>query len=163
MSTLLEAFGGIGIALFGAGLAVLLCCIGSAKGTGAGGEAASGLTAQHPEMASKAMILQVLPGTQGLYGLVIWFMAAMKLGIFDGGFIEISINQGFQVFFACLPMAVGGLISAIFQGRVAVAGITMMGKQPQSWSKGLLYCGIVEFYAILSLLASFLMINAISF
>ena len=63
---------------------------------------------------------------------------------------------------ACLPMALGGLFSAIAQGRVAAASINILAKKPDDWSKGMVLCITVEFYAILALLASMLMIINIS-
>ncbi len=158
----LEAFGGLALALFGGSLAVGLSCVGSAKGTGIAGEAASGVVSEDPSKFGKSMILQVLPGTQGLYGLVIWFLVASKVGILGGGLASgMSTACGWQIFFACLPMALGGLLSAIAQGRVAASGIGILAKKPDDWSKGILFCVMVEFYAILSLLVSFLMINGI--
>ncbi len=71
-------------------------------------------------------------------------------------------TQGLQYFVACLPMALGGMISAIAQGRVACASINLLAKKPDHWSKGMVLCVTVEFYAILSLLASMLMIINIS-
>ena len=159
-----ESFGGLAIALAGAGLAVGLSCIGSAKGTGVTGEAASGLASEDPAKFGKSLILQVLPGTQGLYGLVAWFLAVNKLGLLSGGgAMDVTLQQGWQIFFACLPMALGGLLSAIAQGRVAAAAINILAKKPDDWSKGILYCVMVEFYAILSLLVTFLMINGLPF
>ena len=84
-----EAFGGIGLAFLGAALAVGLCCVGSARGTGMVGEAATGLLTEAPEHFSKCLILQVLPGTQGLYGLVIWFFALFTMG----HFLAVLIND----------------------------------------------------------------------
>ncbi len=159
----LESFGGLALALAGASLAVVLSCIGSAKGTGLAGEAASGLVAEDPAKFGKAMILQVLPGTQGLYGLVAWFIVVGKIGILGTGVIDITVMQGMQLFFASLPMALGGLLSAIAQGRVAAAAINILAKKPDDWSKGILFCVMVEFYAILSLLATFLMLNGLTF
>ena len=158
---MLETFGGLAIALLGAGLAVGLACIGSAKGTGMVGEAAAGIVSEDPSKFGKAMILQVLPGTQGLYGLVAWFLVANKIGRLGGSLVDISVTQGIQIFMACLPAALGELLSAIAQGRVAVASINILAKKPDDWSKGILFCVMVEFYAILSLLASFLMINGL--
>lgn len=153
----LNTIGGYAIALFGAGLAAFLACIGSAKGTGIAGEAAAGLAAEDPSKFGKALILQVIPGTQGLYGFVIWFLAFGKL------VPGMSVDQGMQVFSACLPIAVGGLLSGIAQGKVAAASVNILAKKPDDWSKGMIFCIIVEFYAILSLLASFLMLNRLSF
>ena len=66
--------------------------------------------------------------------------------------------EGATIFAACLPIALGGWLSAIFQGRVAAASINVVAKKPDDWSKGIILCGIVEFYAILSLLASVLLL-----
>lgn len=67
-------FGALGIAL-----AVGLACIGSAKGVGLAGEAVTGLLTEQPEKFGKALILQLLPGTQGLYGFVVGLLALGKL------------------------------------------------------------------------------------
>ena len=158
MSAFLEQFGGIGLAFLGAALAVGLCCVGSARGTGMTGEAAAGLLSTAPEHFSKCLILQVIPGTQGLYGLVIWFFALNVMGAFSGGIQPLTITQGLTIFVSCLPMAMGGWRSAIYQGRVAAASINIVAKQPDDWSKGIILCVIVEFYAILSLLASILLL-----
>ena len=157
MAAFFELFGGTGLALLGASLAVALCCIGSAKGTGMVGEAAAGLVSEDPDASTKCLVLQVLPGTQGLYGLVVWFFALYQMGMI-GGEVNLTISQGMAYFVACLPMAIGGLLSAIAQGRVAAGSINILAKKPEHWSKGLILCGIVEFYAILSLLASMLML-----
>ena len=158
MADFIAQFGGIGLAFLGAALAVGLCCVGSAKGTGITGEAATGILSENPEHFSKCLILQVIPGTQGLYGLVIWFFALYTMGAFSGGIQELSITQGLTIFVSCLPMAMGGWRSAIYQGRVAAASINIVAKQPDDWSKGIILCVIVEFYAILSLLASILLL-----
>ena len=155
---LIESFGGLALALFGSGLAAALSCIGSAKGTGIAGEAATGLLCEDPSKFGKAMILQVLPGTQGLYGIVVWFFAIFTMGFMDGTAFDMTVFEGLQYFGACLPMALGGLFSAIAQGRVAAGSINILAKQPDHWSKGMVLCITVEFYAILSLLASMLMI-----
>ena len=158
MVAFFELFGGVSLAFLGAALSVLLACIGSAKGTGIVGEAATGVIASNPEHFSKCLILQVLPGTQGLYGLVTWFFALFTLGAFSGGIVDITVAQGSTIFVSCLPAGFGGWLSAIFQGRVAAASINIVAKRPDAASKGIILCGIVEFYAILSLLASILLL-----
>ena len=158
MADFIAQFGGIGLAFLGAALAVGLCCVGSAKGTGITCEAATGILSENPEHFSKCLILQVIPGTQGLYGLVIWFFALYTMGAFSGGIQPLTITQGLTIFVSCLPMAMGGWRSAIYQGRVAAASINIVAKQPNDWSKGIILCVIVEFYAILSLLASILLL-----
>ena len=155
----LNTIGGFAIAMLGAALAAVLPGIGSAKGTGMTGEAGAGLISQDPSKFGKALILQVIPGTQGLYGFVIFFLAFTKI---SGSLGSMTVAQGMQVFGACLPIALGGLLSAIAQGRVAAASINILAKKPDDWSKGMIMCIVVEFYAILCLLASFLMLNAIN-
>ena len=159
MAEFFAQFGGIGLAFLGAALAVGLCCVGSAKGTGMVGEAATGVISEAPENFSKCLILQVLPGTQGLYGMVAWFFVLFVLGVFGGsGIQQITVAQGLGVFVSCLPIALGGWLSAIYQGRVATASINIVAKRPEESTKGIILCGIVEFYAILSLLATILLL-----
>ena len=162
MNVFFDFFSGTGLAFLGAALAVGLCCVGSARGTGCVGEAATGLLSEAPEHFSKCMVLQVLPGTQGLYGLVVWFFAVFRMGLLSGTLPQLTVAQGCQYLAACLPMALGGLFSAIAQGRVAAGSINILAKKPDDWSKGMVLCITVEFYAILSLLASMLMIINIS-
>ena len=115
------------------------------------------IVSQDPSKSGKVMVLQLLPGTQGLYGLVVWFFALYQMGMI-GGEVRLTIPQGMAYFVACLPMAIGGFLSAIAQGRVAAGSINILARKPEHWSKGLILCGIVEFYAILSLLASVLLL-----
>lgn len=157
----LESFGGLALALLGSGLAVGLSCVDSAKGTGIAGEAGTGLLCEDPSKSGKVMVLQLLPGTQGLYGMVVWFFALIRMNFMGNAAavaVSMTVQQGLAYFAACMPMAIGGLLSAIAQGRVAAGSINILAKKPDDWSKGLILCGIVEFYAILSLLASMLML-----
>ena len=157
MEAFFNFFDGQALAFLGSAIAVAMCCVGSAKGTGMAGEAATGVVSESPENFSKCLILQVLPGTQGLYGLVAWFMVMLNVGVFGGSPVS-TVQQGMAYFAACMPIAFGGLLSAIAQGRVAAGSINILAKKPDDWSKGLILCGIVEFYAILSLLASILLV-----
>ena len=157
----LESFGGLALALLGSGLAVGLSCVGSAKGTGIAGEAGTGLLCEDPSKSGKVMVLQLLPGTQGLYGMVVWFFALIRMNFMGNAAAvagSMTVQQGLAYFAACMPMAIGGLLSAIAQGRVAAGSINILAKKPDDWSKGLILCGIVEFYAILSLLCSMIML-----
>lgn len=154
MLAFLESIGGMGFAILGAALTAALCCVGSAKGTGMVGEAAAGLTSEDPDKSTKCLILQVLPGTQGLYGFVALFLVLGQTGLLSGAPLDVSLTQGLAFFAACLPIMLGGWLSAIFQGRVAAASINIVAKHPEASTKGIIYCGIVEFYAILSLVAT---------
>ena len=141
------------IGMLGAGLAVCLAGAGSARGTGLAGEAGTGLLCEDPSKFGKVMILQVIPGTQGLYGLVIGFLCLMRMGVLNGTYVDMSLQEGLRYFAACMPIAIGGGISA-----VAAGSINILARQPEHWSKGMVLCIVVEFYAILSLLASIMML-----
>jgi V/A-type H+-transporting ATPase subunit K len=158
MAAFFEQFGGMALGLLGAGLAVVLAGIGSAKGTGMAGEAGAGVLCEDPSKFGKAMILQVIPGTQGIYGFVVGFLALMNMGLLDGSAVNLTVTEGLRYFVACLPIAFGGLISAVAQGRVAVASLNILAKKPDDWAKGMILCITVEFYAILSLLVSLFML-----
>ena len=154
MSAFFETIGGLGFTILGAALTAGLCCIGSAKGTGMVGEAASGLVSEDPDKSTKCLILQVLPGTQGLYGFVALFIVLGQVGVLSGSPVAVTVSQGLAFFAACLPIMLGGWLSAVFQGRVAAASVGIVAKHPEAATKGLIFCGIVEFYAILSLVAT---------
>ena len=155
----LNTIGGGALALLGAAIAAALACVGSAKGTGIAGEAGAGLVSEEPGKSGKALVLQIIPGTQGLYGFVIFFVAFSKV---SGAIASLTVQQGMQILAACLPIGIGGLLSAIAQGKVAAASVNILAKKPDDWTKGMIMCVIVEFYAILCLLASFLMLGAIN-
>lgn len=109
MLAFLESVGGLGFAILGAALTAGLCCIGSAKGTGMVGEAAAGLTSEDPDKSTKCLILQVLPGTQGLYGFVALFLVLGQTGLLSGSVLDLSLTQGLSFFAACLPIMLGRL------------------------------------------------------
>ena len=149
---------GLAIGLLGAGLAACMAGAGSGVGTGIAGEAGAGLVTEDPGKFGKVMILQVVPGTQGLYGLVVFFVAIMQMGLLDGTAVNLTFTEGCRYFAACLPIAIGGMVSAIAQGKVAAASVNLLAKNPDHWAKGMILCITVEFYAILSLLASMMML-----
>lgn len=144
----------------GAAISVILSCIGSAKGVGMASEAASGVVAEDPSKFGKMIVLQLLPGTQGLYGFVITIMIMLNSGLL-GGTPNVTLVQGALYFAAALPIAFGGLLSAIAQGRAAVSGISLVAKRPDESSKAIVSTTLVEFYAILSFLISILVVFAI--
>lgn len=150
---------GTALAFLGASLAVGLACVGSARGVGMVGRAAAGALSVEPDKFARALILQILPGTQGLYGLVIWFLALIKLGFFSGEIRMLTLSEGGSFFAACMPVAIGCLIFGIMQGRMCATGLVMLAKRPGELSKSIILAIMVEFYAILALLTTFLMLN----
>lgn len=146
---------GVFIALIGAGIAAALAGAGSAIGVGIAGQAAAGVTAEDPDKFSKTLLLQLLPGTQGIYGLIIAFIVFLRVGLF-GTMLELPTSVGWAVLGSCLPMAIAGLISGIYQGKCAAAGIAMVAKRPEAFGKAMALTVMVETYALLALLVSFL-------
>lgn len=152
---------GIVYALLGAAVAVLLAGAGSAIGVGIAGQAASGVMSEDPSKFAKVLILQLLPGTQGLYGLIIGFVTLSKIGLLGGGAAEVSVQTGLMILAACLPIGIVGLISGKSQGKTAASAIGIIAKKPDQFGKAMLFPAMVETYAILALLISFLAVSAI--
>ncbi len=152
---------GLPIAILGAIMAALMAGIGSARGVGLAGEAAAGVLSEDPSKFSKVLILQLLPGTQGLYGLLTAALTLSQLGVLGGNPVELSLAKGVMYFVACLPIAIVGLLSAISQGKTAAAGIGLVAKKPDHSGKAITLAAMVETYAILALLISILTIVSI--
>lgn len=148
-------FTGQNLAILGAVLAATLACIGSAKGVGIVGEAASGMLAEDPSKFSQALLLQALPGTQGIYGFVTAFLIMLKLNIF-GGMADISVGQGMYLLATALPIAIVGYFSGIAQGKVAASGIELVSRREGQVIKAITSAALVETYAIFALLVSLL-------
>ena len=146
--------GGTVFAVLAAALATLLAGMGSAKGVGMAGEATAALTVDQPEKFGKALILQLLPGTQGLYGFVIGFFILQQI---TGG-DQITFEKGLYLLMAALPVAIVGYASAQRQARVAIAGVNILAKNEDEFVKGVVYSVMVELYAILGFVISLLLV-----
>jgi len=155
MEYLINNSGGIIFAILGMATATIFSGIGSSKGVGMTGEAAAALTTSQPEKFGQALILQLLPGTQGLYGFVIAFL------IFTNLSNDLTVVQGLGYLGASLPIAFTGLFSGIAQGKVAAAGIQILAKKPEHSTKGIIYAAMVETYAILGFVISFLLVGQV--
>ena len=151
---------GIVLAAAAAVLSAALAGIGSAMGVGMAGQAAAGVVSEDPDRFGSCLLLQLLPGTQGIYGLLIAFVIASKAGLLSGA-ANLSATAGLSLFLAAIPIAFGGLLSAIAQGKVAVAGINLVAKKPEEQGKAMLMTVMVETYAVLALLISFLLVNGV--
>ena len=149
---------GQNLALLGAALAVIIAGMGSAKGVGMVGEASSGLLTEDPSKSGKALILQALPGTQGIYGLITAFLVIFKMGLLSGAPVALDVSQGIYFLLACMPIAVVGYLSAIRQARVAVTGVNLIAKRPDEVGKAITSAALVETYAIFAVLISLLLV-----
>ena len=152
---------GIALAILGAALAAGLAGTGSALGVGTAGQAASGVTSEDPDKFGKVLLLEALPGTQGIYGFLGAIMALQKIGLLGGEVVELSTALGLQILFACVPIAIAGLTSGWAQGKVSAAGMGIAAKQPKALGKGIILSAMVETYAVLGLLTTILLLNGI--
>jgi len=148
-------YGGSFFASLGIALAVFLSGMGSALGVGSTGQAAAALLKEQPEKFVNALILQLLPGTQGLYGFAIGMMIFIKIKP------EMALQHGVTLFLASLPVAIVGFFSAKHQGRVATAGMQILAKRPEENTKGIILAVMVETYAILAFVVSLMMVNGV--
>lgn len=144
-------FGAIGVII-----AVLFAGIGSARNVGRIGEAAAGLMIEEPEKFVSALILQLLPGTQGLYGFVIGIMIVQQLSV------SMTLGGGLYLLMASLPVAIGGWVSANYQGNVALAGINLIAKNGEESTKAIIFSVMVETYALLAFVISIMLVNAVN-
>ena len=146
---------GYTIALIGIALCVLLCGIGSCIGLYKTSSAAAGVLGEDPKKFGKVMVLVLLPATQGIYGFIIGIIASGSVAQ------TMSTELGWAMFAAVMPMALSGLISAFFQGKSAVNCIYAVGKQESLSGKMIVYPGMIEFYAILGLIISIMLVGAV--
>lgn len=156
-------FDGNALAILGGSIAAL-AGIGSAMGIGIVGQAAAGVVAEDPNKFGQTLILQALPGTQGIYGLLIAFIIMLKIGMIGGTgeMYDVTILEGAYILAASLPVGLVGIWSAVAQGKAAAAGVMLISKRPEELAKGMVYAAMVETYAVLALLVSFLMLNGIT-
>ncbi len=147
---------GIFFAMLGAAIASGLAGTGSAKGCGVAGEAAAGVIAEDPSKFGLTLLLQALPGTQGIYGTLMAFLVLNKIGAISGNFVDIDAVTGLLIMFSCIPVGLVGWTSGYAQGKTCAAGICMIAKRPEEIAKGMVYGAMVETYAVLALLISFL-------
>lgn len=153
---------GLVFALVGVAVAVGLAGAGSAMGVGIAGQAASGVMTEDPSKFVKLLLMQLLPGTQGLYGLLIGFLTLVKIGLLSGSPADISAGTGLMILAANLSIGIVGLVSGKAQGQCSAAAIGVVAKRPDQFGKAMLFPAMVETYAILALLISFLALNGIS-
>jgi V/A-type H+-transporting ATPase subunit K len=144
---------GLAIALVGTAMAVFMAGIGSAIGVATAGKSATGVLSEKPDLYGKLFLMVVLPSTQGIYGFLVGYN--LVGGLLGEGAPILTFWRGVAIFGACLPIAIGGLVSGIYQGRVCAAGILMAAKKPEmAFKAGVVYAVMVEIYAVLGWLIS---------
>lgn len=140
------------IGIIGIAVCVLACGIGSALGLYKTGSAAAGVLGEDPKKFGKVLVLVLLPATQGIYGFIIGIIGSSSL------VDAMTAAQGWALFGAVMPMAVSGLVTGILQGKSAVNCIYAVGKQESLGGKLIIYPAMIEFYAILGLIISIMIV-----
>ena len=149
------------LAILGASIAIIFAGMGSAKGTSIAGQAAAGAVSEDSSKFGKLLVLQLLPGTQGLYGFIIAFLILSKAGLLGAAEVALTTAQGFQLLASGLAIGITGYVSGVLQGKAAAAGVGVVAKNADDLGKAITLAAIVETYALLGLLISFLAYNGV--
>jgi len=163
MEWLSSVFAGQTLAYIGIFLAIALCCMGSAKGLGIVGEAGAGLMTEDSSKFPQILILQIIPSTNGIYGFVAAMLVMVRLNLFSGEMTHLSFSEGALVLVSCMPIAIVGYFAAIFQARIVAGVVSVIAKRPEDLGKGILIAVMVEFFTIIGLLVTIMMIISLPF
>ena len=143
------------LAYIGVGLMIGLAGIGSAFGVTITGNASVGAMKKNPDAFGNYLVLSALPGTQGLYGFLGYFLISGYLGE------TMTMFQGSAILFAGAALGVVCLFSALRQGQVCANGIAGIGGGYDVFGKTLILAVFPELYAIVALAATFLIGNTL--
>ena len=146
------------LVILGCALAIGIAGIGSAIGLALAGSSAVAVTAEKPELFSKCLILQVLPMTQSVYGLLTAILLMMGAGLLGSGSGESTVTplMGMGAIWIGLAVGLTGT-SAINQGMVASSSISAVGRNPEVASRGIIFTVMPETIAIFGLLVGILL------
>ena len=148
-STTAIILGYLGVALM-VGLSGVASCI----GTSIAGMASVGAMKKNGGAFGSYMILSAIPGSQGLYGFVCFFLV-------QKGLTDPTMVQGAAIFGAGLLTGLVCLASSYFQSKVCANGIAAIGNGHDVMGKTLILAAFPELYAILTVAAVFLIAGAI--
>lgn len=148
---------GVALGILGAAISTFLGGCGSAWGLGVSGQSAMGALTEDPNKFGVVFPIMALPGTQGIYGLLIGFLILTKVGVLGGNIADMSIQKGLYASIIGLPVGIACLISGYWQGAAAAAAIQLVSRKPSEFGKAIIAPALVETYAVFGLLISFLM------
>ena len=144
------------LAYVGVAFMVGLAGVASAIGTSICGQAAVGAMKKNGGAFGSYMVLSALPGSQGLYGFVSFFLIMPILSA------EMTMFQGAAIFGVGLLVGLVNLMAAIYQGKVCANGIAAIGNGHDVMGKTLILAAFPELYAILTVAATFLVSGIIA-
>jgi len=154
---------GLVLVFAGAAISAILGFIGSTFGMGYAGQAGSAVVGEKPDLFGKVLLMQALPGSQGIYGLVGAFLILNSAGVLGGeAGTAIATLTGWQYLIVSLPIGLAGLLSGIFQGKVAASGIAMLGRNDSLVARAMILAAMVETWAIFGFLISFILLTSIA-
>lgn len=134
----------------GVALMVGLAGMASSIGTSIAGQAAVGAIKKNSSAFGSCSLLCAIPGSQGLYGFVGFFMVRNYLT--DG----ISLMQGAAILGAGLLMGFVCLLSSIYQAKICANGINAIGNGHNVMVKTMILAAFPELYAILTVAGVYL-------
>jgi len=146
--------------ILGCMLAMGIAGVASAIGLALAGSSAVAVTAEKPELFGKLLVLQVLPMTQSVYGLLTAILLMMGAGLLAGGGTEMTSLMGTGAIWIGLVVGITGL-SAINQGMVASASIASVGRNPDVAARGIIFTVMPETIAIFGLLVAILLMTGL--
>ncbi|MFI3304422.1 MAG: ATPase [Rikenellaceae bacterium] len=144
------------LAYLGVAFMVGLAGVASAIGTSTCGQAAVGAMKKNGDAFGSYMVLTALPGSQGLYGFVAFFMIQNLISS------DMSILQGAAVLGIGILVGIVNLAASIYQGRVCANGIVAIGNGHDVMGKTLILAAFPELYAILTVAATFVIGAAVA-
>ncbi len=154
------ASSGVVMAVIGAALSAVFGGAGSSIGIGMAGSKGGGVLAEKPHLFGKILIMTALPGSQGVYGLLIAIIALLKAGVFSGE-MTLAVADGQKLMWAGFLMGFAGLFSGWFQGKVVASGLGALARDDSLMGKAIVLSVIVETYAIFGLLVALLVANSV--
>lgn len=149
---------GMVFAVLGAAVATFGGGYGSSIGVGIAGEVGNAVLTEDSKKFGSVLVLQALPMTQGIYGLLYAFMVLGRVDALKVVSPE-SFTLGLGILFASLPVAISGFISGVWQGKVSAAGMQLIARRPKQMGQAIILPAMVETFAVFGLLASILLMG----
>lgn len=143
---------GLTLAFLGALIAVVLGGLGSSLGIRTAGQKAAGVLAEKPNLFGSLVVLTALPGSQGIYGLLIAIMILSSIGAMSGELVELSIQNGTNFLIAGTIIGILGLASAALQAKVVASAIGALARDESVAGGAIILSVLIETYAIFGLL-----------
>ena len=152
---------GIGWTVLGAMIALSFGGVGSAWGISTAAGQGAGVLSEKPSLFGKVFLLILLPGTQGLYGMVFAFLVTGSTLIQSDMALAQTLTPGVGIAlcFVGAFLVLVLLLSARYQGETAASAINLVAKKEDQFGRAIILPALVETYAVFGLLVSILMLN----